>query len=139
MATHFPHRSRTPRSRLHTYTTRALTALGAGVLFFGVASIIEPTDSPAFSTQHFTQSTPGMLGYSRSESQQAGLLGTLIGAMYTVEIFAGTPEPLYTVYDAAGNTLVERAPKDEIYRIDPALDVDSMMGPAIGLVDHPDF
>jgi hypothetical protein len=129
---------RTP-SAARSLPARLLALAGAVVLFFGVASIIEPTDSPAHSIRETTGSR-GSGGTSRMPATtQAGLLGTLIGAMYTVEIFSGDPDPLYTVYDQAGNLLIDRATKEEVYRIDPSLDVDSMLGPAVGMVDHAEF
>jgi hypothetical protein len=132
---------RTPRTRStpRSLPARLLAGLGAVVLFFGVASIIEPTDSPAnsFRQPHGSRGSGTTIG--TPSPAQAGLLGTLIGAMYTVEIFSGDPEPVYTVYDQAGNLLIDRATKEEVYRIDPSLDVDSMLGPAVGMVEHADF
>ena len=128
-----PSRPRSAGSRPTPIAARLLAAAAGVVLFFGIASIIDPSHAPANSRGTFTATPPG------PGDLRDGLLCTLVGPLYTVEIFAGDPDPVYSVYDAAGNQLADRAPKDEIYRIDPSLDPDSMMGPAVGLVDPNDF
>ena len=126
-------RPRSVGSRPTPLAARLLAAAGGVVLFFGVASIIDPSRAPANS------GTPSIATPAGQGALRDGLLCTLVGPNYTVEVFAGDPDPVYSVYDAAGNQLADRAPKEEIYRIDPSLDPDSMMGPAIGLVDPVDF
>lgn len=126
-------RPRSVGSRPTPIAARLLAAAGGVVLFFGIASIIDPSHAPADSGIALTASPTAL------DDLREGLLCTLVGPNYTVEVFTGDPDPVYSVYDAAGNQLADRAPKDEIYRIDPSLDPDSMMGPAVGLVDPVDF
>ena len=123
---------------------RVLAALGGVVAFLGIASLIEPSNVPAAAFDWPRQSPNSPTGSTPSPTSDAQpsegvLLVTLVGGDYTVEVYAGNPEPVYTVYDAAGYRVADRLPKSDVYRIDPALDIDSMMGSAMGLVEDSDF
>ncbi len=134
---------RATRRRVGNAPARVLAALGGVVAFLGIASLIEPSHVPAAFEWHpnssattglnRTGSTPGV------SPAHGSLLLTLVGVSYTVEVYSGNPDPVFTVIDTAGNIVADRIPKDEIYRIDPQLDVDSMMGSAMGLVEDCDF
>ncbi len=120
---------------------RVLAALGGVVAFLGIASLIEPSHVPA-AFDWPTAPAPAKTGAHahKGTSQAHGtVLLTLVGGAYTVEVFAGDPEPVFTIYDGAGNRIADRIPKDEVYRLDPLLDVDSMMGSAMGLAEDTDF
>jgi len=134
---------RAVRRRASNAPARVLAALGGVVAFLGIASLIEPSRVPAaFEWPDHEPATSGghTAGSTRGHAslEHGTLLLTLVGGDYTIEVYAGNPEPVFSVYDLAGNLVADRIPKDEIYRIDPVLDVDSMMGSAMGLVEDCD-
>jgi hypothetical protein len=95
---------------------RVIAAVGFVVTFFVVASVIDPGSS--------TATSPGEAPLLIEEQPTPGvLMGVLQGQNYTVQIFAGADEPLYTVFDIAGRTVATGITQDELYRIDPELDL----------------
>ena len=91
--------------QLPTPLFRSLAALGFVIMFFLVASLIEPGPGVAATG-----------GGSPLEAAQPVSLGSMIGPQYSAYILDTPDGPRYTVYDAEGNVLVHRAAADEVYR-----------------------
>lgn len=126
MTVHAP--NSTPRRRTNPIV-RTLAAAGLILAFVLLASYIRPSDTTADPT---LRSVP---------DDGAASLGWLESADYRVEIFLTSEGTRYDVYDAIGDPIVFRATREEMYRIDPALDPDAMVGQSpIGIVtDDDDF
>ena len=96
--------------------------VAAGALFYA-SKVIDPAPSNAAFAPGSADERSSMDGYAHAEypvdreglvpegvpsgENEAMSLGRLTGPEFTIEIYAGNPEPLYTVLDAGGNVLVE--------------------------------
>lgn len=83
---------------------------------------------------------PEKIPITPSQGQDgATSIGWLESPEYRVEIFATAAGPRYDVYDASGVLVARRAEREDLYRIDPALDPAGTMGTPIGLVTDGDL
>lgn len=112
---------------------RGLIAVGCLGAFFVVASVINPDNTEAGSTDpgnHLIVDSGGS-----TEPGQQALLGTLLGTRYTVEIYGTDQGVLYTVFDELSRTVVELATPEQVREKVPDLDLESLQARQIGEVD----
>ena len=126
-------------SRVPAPVARSLIAFGFLLAFFAAAAVIHPGSSTARPSE--ITPAPSDTGTRQHDQQQPrAILGTLEGRQFRVEILAATPEPRFNVYDALGNPIALDIDEDALYRIDPLLDLSSMLGggeaPALMLLEH---
>lgn len=129
--------SRIIPDRVPVPLARTLVAFGFLIAFFAVAAVIHPGSSTARPTTipEYPLENPGVDTESATETVT---LGTLESNQFRIEILAGSDEPRYNVYDSLGNTIALSVTEDELYRIDPLLDITNMNGesaPALMLLE----
>lgn len=125
-------------SRVPAPVARCLIAFGFLLAFFAAAAVIHPGSSTARPSD--TAPAPSPTLAQDRDQQPRVLLGTLEGRQFRVEILAASPEPRFNVYDTLGNPIALDIDEDALYRIDPLLDISSMLGggeaPALMLLEH---
>lgn len=125
-------------SRVPTPLARTLVAFGFLIAFFAAAAVIHPGSSTARPTNLPEYPLGGQDRQDRPTPIESPSLGTLEGRQFRVEILAGA-EPRFNVFDLAGNLIAQNITADELYRIDPLLDISSMTGesaPALMMIEH---
>jgi len=106
----------------------AIACLGA---FFVVASVINPDQSEAGQTCPLN----GNANSGTTSPDSTALLGTLLGLKYTIEMYGSSQGVLYTVYDEAGNKIVELATPSEVQQAIPDLDLQALKAQQMSEVD----
>lgn len=102
-------------------------ALGAVVLFFGVASVVKPPPRAASASGLGLPQPSGPAANRLSDHAEPGrLLGTLEGREYLVKCYASSSGPRYSVFSLDGRLLQGDLPADEVYRAFPGVDLESM-------------
>lgn len=95
-------------------------------VFLAAARMIDPFSSGATTVNLSGQRLGAEPAPNTRVQTVPALIGTLIGAEHTLEIFV-TPEGMrYTVRDRAGNVLAEQIGDDEVYEAFPSLDISTM-------------
>lgn len=103
-----------------------VAVLGAVSIFLATASVIDPGQSPA-------APQPGETIRTAPHRPAPDDLGSIEGGPYKLRMTAGAHEVLYDVYDSDGNRLLDDAPADEVYQLDPELlDIELWMSEPIG-------
>ncbi len=129
--------------RIPTTLVRGVIAVALLGAFFLVASIINPDKSRAADGNNPADLDNGPRFTHHLDSDQPDaqttLLGTLLGTIYTVEIHGTDRGIRYTVIDDAGKVLIELATPEDVQRVAPDLDLESLRANQIGEVDTNDY
>ena len=120
-------RTPTPPSHQRHAGRNLAFALGAFVLFFGVASLVKPPPRSASASGGGLPRPSGSALAQLSDHAEPGrLLGTLEGREYAVRCYASPLGPRYSVLTLDGRLLGSDLPADEVYRVFPGVDLESM-------------